>query len=286
MAIKDPSSTTINNTLDGTRHEKTGAKYEAKNTEGWWEWIMSTLYHLGEASAGWLQVREDDSSALAVRVTPGRASFDGAAYSYAGGVVSGLTNNDTTYIWAEIDGGSLTIDSGIDGSGWPATAHLKLAEVTISAGAISGIVDRRQELMLRSGGIVGAELSTALAGELLTWSISIDTQGDTSTASRIHIQLQDINGNDVARQHLLGVLICDQDGYDNATNATIAVAGGTTLARAFTAGKDVMLQSDANGLIEIDLTDATAETVTLRIGPAPVGAERGDYTATQDVTHA
>jgi len=40
------------------------------------------------------------------------------------------------------------------------------------------------------------------------------------------------------------------------------------------------------GTYAIDLTDASAETVTLRIGPAPQGAGLGDFSSTLNVTHA
>lgn len=51
------------------------------------------------------------------------------------------TDNDTTYIWLKPDN---TIGSDIDGSGWPTTEHVKLAEIDVdSDGNITEIRDLR-----------------------------------------------------------------------------------------------------------------------------------------------
>lgn len=95
-----------------------------------------------------LRVYEVEGNADAIGVRPGRCQLAGVAYSYAGldPAVDSLANNDTTYIWAEDDGGgALQIDSAIDATGWPSNPHLKLAEVTLAAGVITSIVDRRAD---------------------------------------------------------------------------------------------------------------------------------------------
>lgn len=63
--------------------------------------------------------------------------------------------------------------------------------------------------------------------------------------------------------------------------ATEAMANGAWGGSGFTGGVDAV-----PGTYCVDLTDASAETVTLRIGPAPQGACFGDYATALNVTHA
>lgn len=94
--------------------------------------------------AGACRVYEVDGNADAIGVYPGTVVFDGSLLTYAGSTIDGLTDNDTTYIWLESDGGGgLQIDSAVDGTGWPANSHWKLAEVTMASAVITGIVDKR-----------------------------------------------------------------------------------------------------------------------------------------------
>lgn len=134
----------------------------------------------------------------------------------------------------------------------------------------------------------------AILDFLSTYELTVATAGDTTTASRIEIQHQTARATptDKAGAILLRVRVLDDDGAGDpdhtadATTATIAVAGSTTLIDSVTATKDLVVQSDADGLIELDLTDATAETVHLAIGPAPLAAQLGDYTPSLSITHA
>lgn len=70
---------------------------------------------------------------------------------------------------------------------------------------------------------------------------------------------------------------------------SIANSGGDTGAGEVIALTATALSGGVNadpGAWRIAVTDAEAETVTLRIGPALVGAGRGDYTTSQQITHA
>lgn len=67
-----------------------------------------------------------------------------------------------------------------------------------------------------------------------------------------------------------------------------AIALAETMANAAWAGAETVLAGGVDavaGTYAIDLTDATAETVTLRLGPAPHGAGFGDFSASLDVEH-
>lgn len=74
-------------------------------------------------------------------VVGGSYLFKGEVKTYAPGSAVDPTDNDTTYIWLKPDN---TISSGIDGSGWPATEHIKLAEIDVdSDGIITEVRDLR-----------------------------------------------------------------------------------------------------------------------------------------------
>lgn len=263
--------------LNGTTDADTGLEYPQLLQARWAEAILRGLNTFLLAALPDLRVVEVVGNADAVAVLPGAVVIAGNAYDYAGEdpAADALTDNDVTYIWLQLDGaGGVEIASAIDGTGWPAQAHVKLAEVTMVAGAITGIVDRRLDPVL-------------LADDaLVSFEWSIETQGDTGSASRVHLQARDSGGNVLNRTIAVRVRVADSAGWTDATNATIAAAGGSSLLDSVSATKDLILESDAAGLIELDLTDGTAETVTVRCGPADMGAVRGDYSPTQDVTHA
>lgn len=126
---------------------------------------------------------------------------------------------------------------------------------------------------------------------LHTYTITNHTPGNVGTPSRIWIQFCDWEGTPITdvllgRLDRLRVRVCDLDGWANATNATIALAGATTVRETLTAGKDLIFESNAAGLYEIDLTDTTAEQMTLRIGAPTLGGRIADYVGSLDVTHA
>lgn len=147
MSVKDPTTSG----LVGTRGARSGVRYPAQGERSWHEWLVGALWHLDLAGAGSMQVREDDANATTVRIMAGRYRIHGTVLAYAGGAVDlAAHNNDTAYVWAYNSSGSAAILFGADGSGWPGTAHLKLAEVTLSAGAITAIVDRRLDGLLQN----------------------------------------------------------------------------------------------------------------------------------------
>lgn len=120
------------------------------------------------------------------------------------------------------------------------------------------------------------------------YKISVSTQGDTGTPSVVDIQAVDASGNNLAGAHKVRVRVCNDGVFVDSTNATIAATagGGASVVDTEQATKDLVFLSDANGRVRIDLTDAQAETVTLRLGPAPVGGVNANYEAELDVEHA
>lgn len=80
-------------------------------------------------------------------VRGGKYLFKDTLKTYTPGDTVNPTDNDTTYIWMKDDN---TIGSGIDGSGWPATEHIKLAEIDVDdEGVITAVRDLRGEVFLQ-----------------------------------------------------------------------------------------------------------------------------------------
>ena len=79
-------------------------------------------------------------------VAGGDYNDKGEVKTYTPGSSINPTDNDTTYIWLKSDN---TIGSGIDGSGWPTTEHVKLAEIDVdSEGIITAVRDLRGQTFL------------------------------------------------------------------------------------------------------------------------------------------
>lgn len=81
------------------------------------------------------------ASTSTFNVVGGRYDYNGTIETYTAGEAVNPTDNDTTYVWMT---DSNVIGSGIDGDGWPATEHIKLAVIDVdSDGIITDIRDMR-----------------------------------------------------------------------------------------------------------------------------------------------
>lgn len=137
--------------LVGTNHPTTGTTYPPPGTLPWYNWLMRTVHRLSSASAGALAVYPDADAASSVFVAPGRCSIDGVALDYPGGTLDLTTfNNATALVYLEDLGGTPAVAAATTLDGWPATAHLKLAEASLATGAVVSIVDRRFETFLKA----------------------------------------------------------------------------------------------------------------------------------------
>jgi len=118
-------------------------------------------------------------------------------------------------------------------------------------------------LRLKASGIATSHLGDTLADKLVQISV-----GDASGASpqTVTIQAKDIQGNNLAEVIYVEVAVFDDaDGTTPAVNATIADGGAGAVVRAVTANKDLICKTDGTGLLEIAVTDGTAETVYLLV---------------------
>ncbi len=126
-----------------------------------------------------------------------------------------------------------------------------------------------------------------------TLEMTVTVDGDTGTPSEVTIQLQ--NGRatplNVLEQFKLALRVVDDSAGDpawgNATNATIsAVTTGTEL-EDLSGGADkyMIIESDANGLIKLELTDGTAELFWLVVGPSPINPIPCNYNNNVQLDH-
>lgn len=109
--------------------------------------VFSRVASLASGAGSQFEVFVDDSAAMSVGVGAGRCTIGGVPVAYAGEVIDlSAYDGDTAYVWLEDDGGGdAQVGVATDATGWPGTAHLRLAEVTVADGAIasSGLVDWR-----------------------------------------------------------------------------------------------------------------------------------------------
>ena len=149
MPIKPLTSKQIDE-LVGTNHPTTGIEYPPDGLQPYYQWLVRTLHLLAEASAGALRVARDADEPTAVQVAPGRASIDGAAVAYEGETIElQAHNNDTAYLALIEDDGAAKVQVASAGDGWPGDPHVKLAEVSLNAGRITDVLDRRFETIFR-----------------------------------------------------------------------------------------------------------------------------------------
>jgi hypothetical protein len=84
-------------------------------------------------------------------VRGGKYLYDSTVKTYIPGSAVNPTDNDTTYIWMNSDN---TIGSAVDGTGWPATEHVKLAEIDVDA---AGVITAVRDLRVMAVNITAAE---------------------------------------------------------------------------------------------------------------------------------
>lgn len=102
-----------------------------------WEMLWGIVNSVSWAMA--LGVYKESDTTYRVRA--GSFVVDGVVVNYAQEAAVDPTDNDTTYVWMNPDG---TVGAAVDGTGWPATAHIKLASIVVDAsGVITSITDLR-----------------------------------------------------------------------------------------------------------------------------------------------
>jgi len=86
-------------------------------------------------------------SATTYNVRSGSYRWGQTVKTYTAGAAVDPADNDTTYIWMT---SSNTISAAVDGTGWPTSDHIKLAEIDVDAdGVFTEIRDLRGQAFLR-----------------------------------------------------------------------------------------------------------------------------------------
>lgn len=290
MAIRTLTSEQID-TRVGERHPVVGFEYPPSGLQPYYRWLMGCLHLLGEASAGGLRVAEDEASPTHVHVAPGRLRLDGQAWSFGGQTLDLATfNNDTALVWAAAQDGQVVIATAPAVDGWPETAHLRLAEVALESGAIVAIVDVRGDAMLAaSPGARGVALS-ALGSDVTALcprhDMELITQGGTGVPSVAAVRLVSAAGDAIDEALPVRVRVCEADGWAADAHAVLNARPDTTVIEELAAATDLVLLAGEDGMAQVQVTRAVAGTVTLRVGPAPIGGPAVDCRASLNITHA
>ena len=147
---------------------------------------------------------------LSVGVRAGRCVIGGQTVVFGGETGLVVTNNATTSVWLDSAG---VIASGTGGFPADRTGHLRLAEVTASAGLVTSIVDVRGEGFLLVADLSmlgvtasGAELSQALEGigpTVDAAALNALTGGPTSDADGEHRHTQMVTDADAETEFRL-----------------------------------------------------------------------------------
>ena len=126
------------------------------------------------------------------------------------------------------------------------------------------------------------------AAAVITTQGNTGDEGGNPTIVRVSLtRVRNDNRYKRVENPYLRATICNEGTLTHASNAAIAtVSGEGESATVLTAGKDLILVSEADDShIDIAVTNATAETVTLWISSAPVGGPVFD-SFRLDITHA
>ena len=122
----------------------------------------------------------------------------------------------------------------------------------------------------------------------------LETEGDITTPSELSISLVKILQSgptfavvDNTVPFVIRIRVCNEDTYDLSTNATIAPIEGNVV-KTWTSAKDLEIETGTSyiGEIRLQLTNATEETVTVRLGIPELSSLSLDYSRTINVTHS
>jgi len=124
-----------------------------------------------------------------VNFIAGNYTWNGEEKTYSPTSNNNPTDNDTTYYWMD---SANTVQSAIDGTGWPATEHMKIAEVAVNAsGVITDITDRRTAVhKLFSSGVTSG-VTTGLIMVKSANSATVKALLDTATNNLFAVNAND-----------------------------------------------------------------------------------------------
>jgi len=107
-----------------------GVEVMALGEVNWLDSFRKCIYSIVKAVEPMLSLTVYAPTVSTINVRGGHYNYGGTAKEYTPGAAIDPADNDTTYVWLTATN---TIASGIDGSGWPVTEHVPLAEVDVDA---------------------------------------------------------------------------------------------------------------------------------------------------------
>ena len=183
--------------------------------------IWATLWAIANFAdfAGGLGVYKE--SATTWRVRGGSYLWGNTVKTYALAAAVDPTDNDTTYIWMASDN---TIGSAVDGTGWPADEHIKLAEVVVdSDGIITSITDLRGKAFLQAAFNVLTDGGTSVEALPVFWD-------SPSPADADEIRIPIYANNDAAEKtevaRIVAAIADVSDGTEDATLSFSRIIAG------------------------------------------------------------
>jgi hypothetical protein len=134
----------------------------------------STLDALAPVGSLAVTTTEAPSASLNVKVAPGTyLNPDGTIGTFAGVMSQAMTISATNYLYMDLtNSGALTVNT----TGFPSTAHVRLAVVIAGPGTISGIADNR---------VAFSVIGSFADGINLTFGTNTGTQVGTATNQKL-----------------------------------------------------------------------------------------------------
>lgn len=190
--------------------DDTGVEYIPTGRSPYYLEFRKLIQRLLESTRRANDLRVYADGALSVGVRPGRCVMASTPIDFAGQTGVAVDDDAATYVWLDTAGAIVT-----DNAAFPTdrTAHIPLAIVTASSGAIVSIDDRRGEafLLAPDTGMLGltataAEINQALDGigaNVDAAALDTLTGGSTTTADTHHRHLQTLTSADAETEYRL-----------------------------------------------------------------------------------
>ncbi|MEM6551156.1 MAG: hypothetical protein AAF750_03415 [Planctomycetota bacterium] len=135
-------TTTQIDALVDTTEPGTGITFPPLGLQPYHTWLIDTLHRLAASAVPQFRIAPaDPDQPTLVYAAPGRAIIDQTTLDFPGQTLDlAPWNNQTARLYLIDNAGTAELAANSD---WPVGAHLKLAEATLSQGAITQITDLR-----------------------------------------------------------------------------------------------------------------------------------------------
>ncbi len=266
MSEAFPNDSYLEN-LSGVTDSLTGVYYPVKG-EGldWYVSFVKCIYRLVRNVSVASGLRVYKITGLTFGVKSGKF-FDGKELREYSGTESGaLSDNTTNYIYLLADGTLVVNVSGFPDAS--STRHIRLATILTANGSYDDddIVDYRQCNIWSVAGLVGSsEVSDEIADAMPKIDISVGAESSDTIA--VTVQVQDIQGNNLAGNYLIRAWLADsQYAAECVTgpNSGTSWTSGTVL-ETQTSDKRWLVITDSTGKAVIDISDTGTPTYYLNV---------------------